>query len=215
MNSIPLQELADIRLLGLDLTSDLSWDKYIRSIAKKALQRVGCLYHTRQCLPPTVMLYLKMSTIRPVMEYCCHIWAGATACHLSLLDGIQRRIVNLVGHDLASSLEPVSLRRSVASLSLFYRYYNGRCYKGLSLVVPPNRTFGRTTRFSAHSHPHTVSVPKANTWWYSSSFFPHTAILWNSLPVSCFPATYNSSAISIVRSFYFLFSFSFTLFSPV
>ena len=51
----------------------------------------------------------------------------------------QRHIVNLVGHDLASSLEPLSLRRSVASLSLFYRYYNGRCPKGLSLVVSPNR----------------------------------------------------------------------------
>ena len=107
---------------------------------------------------------------------------------LLLLDdnlGIQRRIVNLVGHDLASSLEPLSLRGSEASLSLFYRYYNGRCSKGLSLVVPPNRTFGRTTRFSAHSYPHTVSVPKANTWRYSSSFFPCTAILWNSLPGTC------------------------------
>ena len=46
---------------------------------------------------------------------------------LSLIDGIQRRIANLVGHDLASSSEPLSLRCSVASLSLFYRYYNGRC----------------------------------------------------------------------------------------
>ena len=110
---------------------------------------------------------------------------------LSLLDGIQRRIANLVGHDLASSSEPLSLRCSVASLSLFYRY--NRCSKGLSQVVPPNRTFGRTTRFSAHSHPYTVSVPKANTRWYSSSFFPRTALLWNSLPVPCFPATYNLS----------------------
>ena len=183
MNSIPLQELADTRLLGLDLTSNLSWNKYIRSIAKRASQRIGCLYRARQYLPPTVMLYLYKSTIRPVMEYCCHIWTGAPTCHLSLLDG----------HDLASSLESLSLHRSVASLSLFYRYYNGRCSKGLSLVVPPNRTFGRTTRFSAHSHPYTVSVPKANTRRYSSSFFPRTALLWNSLPVSCFPATYNLS----------------------
>ena len=125
MNSIPLQEVTDIRLLGLDLTSNLSWDKYIHSIAKRASHRVGCLYRARQYLPPTVMLYLYKSTVRLVMEYCCHIWAGAPACHLSLLDGIQRRNVNLVGHDLASFLEPLSLRRSVASLSLFYRYYSG------------------------------------------------------------------------------------------
>ena len=141
------------------------------------------------------MLYLYKSTIRPVMEYCCHIWAGAPACYLSLLDGIHWRIANLVGHDLASSLEPLSLRRSVASLSLLYRYYNGRCSKGLSQAVPPNRTFGCTTRFSAYSHPYTVSVPKANTRWYSSSLCPRTALLWNSLllPVSCFPANYNLS----------------------
>ena len=97
------------------------------------------------------MLYLYKSTVRPVMEYCCHIWAGAPACHLSLLDGIQRRIANLVGHDLASSLEPLSLRRSVASLGLLCRYYNGKCSKGLS--VTGCSTFGHTTRFSAHSHP--------------------------------------------------------------
>ena len=70
---------------------------------------------------------------------------------------VQRRIANLVGHDLASSLSLCSLIEPL--LQILY----GRCYKGLSLVVPPNRIFGRTTRFSAHSHHHTVSVPKANT----------------------------------------------------
>ena len=37
--------------LGLDFTSNLSWDKYIRSIVKRALQRVGCLYRAQQYLP--------------------------------------------------------------------------------------------------------------------------------------------------------------------
>ena len=69
---------------------------------------------------------------------------------------------------------------------------------------------------SAHSHPYTVSVPKANTRWYSSSFFPRTALLWNSLPVSCFPATYcitclNSNATSIVIVLLFDFLFPYPL----
>ena len=58
------------------------------------------------------------------MEYCCHIWAGAPACHLSLLDGIQRRIANLVGHDLASSLE-----HKLSRLSLSEKYGSGRTMK--------------------------------------------------------------------------------------
>ena len=95
MNSIPLQELADIRLLGLDLTSNLSWDKYmyIRSMGLAA-HRLLISCAAIHVSSPTVMLYLYKSTIRPVMAHCCHIWAGAPTCHLSLLDGIQRRIVN-------------------------------------------------------------------------------------------------------------------------
>ena len=48
--------------------------------------RVGRLYLARKFLPPGAILYLYKTTIYPLMEYCCHIWAGASACHLSLLD---------------------------------------------------------------------------------------------------------------------------------
>ncbi len=90
-------------------------------------------------------------------------------------------------------LGPQALCRFVASLSLFGRYYNGRCSNSLSLVFPPNCTSEHTTHFSAHLHPYTVAVPKANTQWYSSSFFPQTALLWKSLPVSSFPSSYSLS----------------------
>ena len=58
------------------------------------------------------------------MEYCCHIWAGASACHLFLLDRVQKRIVNLIGDELGSSLQSLSHRRSIATLSLFYIMVN-------------------------------------------------------------------------------------------
>ena len=77
--------------------------------------RVGCLYGARKFLPPDATLYLYNTTIRPLMEHCCHIWADAPACHLSLLDRVQKRIVNLVGEELGSSLQPLSHRMSVAS----------------------------------------------------------------------------------------------------
>ena len=49
------------------------------------------------------------------MEYCCHVWADAPTCYLELLD---KRIFRTVGPSLATSLEPLAPRRSVASLSL-------------------------------------------------------------------------------------------------
>ena len=86
-------------------------------------------------LSPGAALYLFKSTILPCIEYCCHIWAGAHSCYLELLDKLQKRICRTVGPSLAASLEPLAHRRNVASLSLFYRYYFGRCSSELAQLV--------------------------------------------------------------------------------
>ena len=71
------------------------------------------------------------------MEYCCHVWAGAPSCYLELLDKLQKWICRTAGPSpLAASLEPLAHCRNVASLSLFYRYYFGRCSSELAELVP-------------------------------------------------------------------------------
>ena len=87
-------------------------------------------------LSPEVALYLYKSTIRPCVECCCHVWACASSSDLELLDKLQKRICRTVGPLLAASLEPLTHRRNVASLSLFYRFYFGRCSSELAQVVP-------------------------------------------------------------------------------
>ena len=124
------------------------------------------------------------------MEYCSHLWAGAPIDCLHLLDRIQKRICVAIGYPLASKLDSLSHRRNVASLSLFYRYFHGHCSAELTQLVPPLRTFKRATRFSSSSHNFTVQTPPSKSF-YANSFFPRTAKLWNSLPVKCFPPTYN------------------------
>ena len=49
------------------------------------------------------------TTIHPLMEHRCHIWAGAPAYHLSLPDQLQKCTVNLVGAEMGSTLQPLSL----------------------------------------------------------------------------------------------------------
>ena len=65
------------------------------------------------------------------MEYCCHIWAEV------LLDKVQIRIVNIIGPALTANFQALSRCQNVASHSLFYNYYNGRCSSKLSSLVPP------------------------------------------------------------------------------
>ena len=86
-------------------------------------------------LSPQVALCLYKSTIRPCMEYCCHVWACASSCYLELLDKLQKQIYRTVCPSLVTSLEPLAHRRMVASLSILYRYYFGRCYSELSQLI--------------------------------------------------------------------------------
>ena len=127
------------------------------------------------------------------MEYCCHVWAGAPSCYLELLDKQQKQICRTVGPSLAASLEPLAHCRNVVSLSLFYRYYFGRCSSELAHLVPLPYSQGRSTRYSDRMHDFSVTIPRCYKDVYVSSFFPCTARLWNSLPIECFSLTYNLS----------------------
>ena len=119
-------------MLGLTFSSKLDWGSYIVCIAKTASKKIGALIRSMKFLSPEFALYLYKSTLGPCMEYCCHIWAGAPSCYLELLDKLQKWIFRTVGPSLTTSLEPLAYRRNVASLSLFYRYYFGRCSSELA-----------------------------------------------------------------------------------
>ena len=68
----------------------------------------------------------------------------------------------------------------------FYKYYFGKCS---SEGGPFSR--GRATRYSDRFHDFSVTIPRCCKDVYFNSFFPRTAILWNSLPIECLPLTYD------------------------
>ena len=94
-------------MLELTFSSKLDWGSYIISIAKTASKKIGALIRSMKFLSPEVALYLYKSTIRPCMEYCCHVWAGVPSSKLDLLDKLQKWICRNVGLSLAASLEPL------------------------------------------------------------------------------------------------------------
>ena len=158
------------------------------------LNWMSSLYRASRYLPPESILYLYKATIRPLMEYCCHLWAGAPRTHLQLLDRVEKRAKNLMGlmgQQLANKLLPLSVRRDVASLSLFCRYYFGKCSSALGENVPKSKVFSRNTRRANPLTCYHVNIERTRTQARSQSFLVRTGHLWNQLPSSCFPGQYN------------------------
>ena len=137
-------------------------------------KKIGALIRSMKFLSSEVALLRYKFTIRPCMEYCCHVWAAAPSCYLELLDKLQKRICKTVGPSLVASLEPLAHSRNVASLRLFYRYYFGRCSSELAQLVPFPYSREGSTRLL---HDFSVTITRRYKDVYVNSFFLRTARL--------------------------------------
>ena len=116
------------------------------------------------------------------MAYCCHI--------LDILDKLQKREHRTVGPSLVTSLEPLVHLRNVASISLFCRYYFGRCSSELAKLVPFPHSRGRCTRYSNRLHDFPVTILDVARMPRSTLSFLAQLGSGGSLPVECYPWTY-------------------------
>ena len=139
-------------MLGLTFSSKLDWGSYIISIAKTTTKKTGVLIRFMKFLSPEVALYFYKSTIRPCMEYCCHIWVGVPSCYLELLDKLQKGKCRTVRLSFTASLELLVHRQNVASLNFFYRYCFGRCSLELAQLVPILFSRESSTRYFDRLH---------------------------------------------------------------
>ena len=195
-----LDPLNSINILGIIVTSNLSWQSHVSTIAKSASKKLGILFRCHRYFSSEQLFQLYKGLIRPCMEYCSHVW-GNSPC-TSLLDRVESKAIRLISSPrLTSNLEPLSLRRQVASLSLFYRYYFGQCSHELIGCVPPPPP--RNTRQAVSCHQHCVKIDNSRIARYDVCFFPSTSRLWNSLPADAFPPQYNLSSFKR-RIFQFL-----------
>ena len=99
MDGSVLGEKSSFKMLGLTFSSKLDWAK-----------KIGALIRSTEFPSPEIAPYLYKSTIRPCMESCCDVWAGAPNCYLDLLDKLRKWICRTVDPSVATSLEPLAHR---------------------------------------------------------------------------------------------------------
>ena len=103
-------------------------------------------------------------------------------------DRVESKAICLVGDPSSTStLDPLQ----VASVSLFYCYYFHHCSDELAACSPLPMARPHSTLQASFAHCYCVELSNARINQFSDGFFPSTSRLWNSLPFSVFPASFN------------------------
>ena len=129
VNNDQVEVVSSFKLLGLIITSNLSWDQhvtYICSKARKRLYDIRLLKRTRVSISDLTRIFC--SVVRPILEYGCQVWHFSLTEKLSTqIEQIQRRATKIIlsenlPYDLRLkklNLMPLAERRTELCRKLF------------------------------------------------------------------------------------------------
>ena len=101
-------------MLGLQISSDLSWKDHIHLIAKGASQCLGFIRRCNFYFTPSEVCKLYKAYVRPIMEFNSFVWGGSPRTHLACLDRIQNKIIHMISDEpVSTSIDSLDHRRNV------------------------------------------------------------------------------------------------------
>ena len=170
----PLERVDCVTLLGVKLSSDLSWHHHVDHILKKANP---CLYSLnmlkRAKVSPKDITQIFCSRIRPILEYAAPVWHGGLTKEMrDNIEAIQKRALKIalpsLGYKEAmDSLNIVTLQERREDLcKCFFKKIKDPNDKLNKLL--PHKTNSVTTR-----HGKEYPLPKVNTNRFKDSFIPY------------------------------------------
>ena len=206
-----IQDVTNHKHIGLIHSSDATWKTHLSNIISKAAKRIDILRALKWKLDRKPLETLYLSFIRPLFEYGDIVWDCAPL-HQYLFQNIEKlqleasRVVTGTTRYASKNLLynetgwlPLSTRRTIHRLTLFYKIINNECPKHLHTKFEyynSNRTLHNTR--NANNLP----IPLCKTETYRHSFFPSSIRLWYTLEPSIRSANSLGSFKSKVQALY-------------
>ena len=184
-----LQKVSDAKYLGILISSDLSWDKHISDVAKRANYTLGLIRRNLRHCPRDAKTTAYFSLVRSTTDYCSAIWDPYLEKDKTKLERVNRRaarvvcnktdprdhtsVTNLLRDDLGwPTLEH---RRRHLRLTLMYKI----CHQ--QIAVPPTQLLS-PNRPTRSNHQFKYQIIRTHTEVYRNTFYPRTIPDWNRLP---------------------------------
>ena len=178
INDTILENVSELRILGLIFDTKLTFEKHIRSVVSSAVQKLGILRLTWSIYQDAdIVARCFWSLILPVVEYCSPVWSSAAEGHLNLLDRIVRRISRMRNGLVQCDLWH---RRNVAALCMLHKIRSNADHP-LHPRLPPPFVPARALRHHVQCHAHQLAPIHCRTGQYQRSFEPRVSSLRNNL----------------------------------
>ena len=93
-----VEQVDHAKLFGVTISHDLSWNKHVENIVKKAGKRLYMLYQLKRAgISQSVLVTVYLSVVRPVLEYACPVWHTNLQQYLSdNIESIQKRALKCI-----------------------------------------------------------------------------------------------------------------------
>ena len=92
----PITVKTDLRDLGVQLSSNLSFSIHIENTVTAASRLVGWGLRTFWGRGRTVMLTLLKSLVQPKLDYCSQLWSPADQSTINKLESVQQNLINKI-----------------------------------------------------------------------------------------------------------------------
>ena len=182
---LPCEQTRD---LGINISSNMSWNPHIMQLVKKANMKSGwCLsvFHDRS---PPVMKTLYKSTVRSHLEYSCPLWSGLSISDAMALEAVQRKFTSRIYFNSTHqpnywerlkilNLMSLQRRRERYIILHMWKLLNNKTSNDLGVSFHFNDRLGfraKVPKLYGTNH-------KARSL-YHSSFATKGPLLWNILP---------------------------------
>ena len=183
-----LTPVNDAKYLGVDISHDLRWNTHISRITTNANRTLGFIKRNIKTKHENIKTLAYKTLVRPQLEYASCAWSPHTQVNKHKLEMVQRRAIRWVKNDYSRHSSVTQMqntlnwrtlenRRRDSNLIMFFKIYHGQVAITLpDYLVPPSR-------LTRNMHPLSLRQIHVNSDFFKFSFFPHTAVMWNRLPL--------------------------------
>ena len=170
-----LENVDNIKYLGVAITNDLKLNAHISNICPKANRTLGFLRRTHFPCPFNVKEAAYKGMVRPILEYGSSVWGPHTDMLQEELEKVQNRAARFVTRNYVYETgsmngilgQSLKKRRKDNRVILLYKGLKGKARIPTDDIIPK-------TRRGRNQHSFAFQIPSASKDVYRYSFFPQT-----------------------------------------